>query len=718
MAEDATKSAEVATATTTQVTSSARNVFVSADRWLTHLPVMAKCNVFNGSNIILWEKTVQAALKPRKLIQHLSEEGPLEHHPDFQKWLVEEEFVFAWLLDSIAPEHMSRYASYDTSKQLWEAIRRGHSKQGNKAKIIDLIIKSYNIKQGERSVLVYSNELRDIHSELDHCHPQSTDSLARAREATNRLCQFLQGLRPEFEIVRSQLFNRDEEPTFDEAITKVMQEESRLQALKGTIEGTAYVMKGKPSSSQYQNSYQAPHPKQTNEGKGNKEELMCRYCKRMGHIKDKCWILHPDLRPPHIARAHLTYSQQGGAPQTTPKDEGIPSTLDLMQEIQKLKSMINTSSTIIGSTSMANSGKKGFLTALSTFTNNFSNIWILDSGATDHMTPLKHLFRSYKPMIPGKHVQTADGTILPVVGIGTMNIDPLGTIYNVLYVPKLFVSLVSVQRLAKIKEYNILFDDIHAYLCQKVEGWKIGLARVQKGLYYLPGSTSHALIGAEPQKFTRETTSKEAIFEIHQRMGHPSFSLLKHMYPHLFKDINVVELICDACQLGKFKRANYPSRNNRTLEPFQIIHCDVWGPSPTSDLLGNKYFLICTDDCSRFSWVFLLKTKSAVSSSIRNLCLLIKRQFGRPVKGLRTDNAKDFLNNELGEFLTSEGIKHETSCPYTPQQNGLAERKIGDTVDKVRTLLIQAHVPTNLWGFAIMTAVHLINRLPSSSLDF
>ena len=111
-----------------------------------------------------------------------------------------------------------------------------------------------------------------------------------------------------------------------------------------------------------------------------------------------------DLRPPHIARAHLTYSQQGGAPQTTPKDEGIPSTLDLMQEIQKLKSMINTSSTIIGSTSMANSGKKGFLTALSTFTNNFSNIWILDLGATDHMTPLKHLFRSYKPMIPGKHV--------------------------------------------------------------------------------------------------------------------------------------------------------------------------------------------------------------------------------------------------------------------------------------------------------------------------
>ena len=325
------------------------------------------------------------------------------------------------------------------------------------------------------------------------------------------------------------------------------------------------------------------------------------------------------------------------------------------------------------------------------------------------MTPLKHLFKSYESMIPGKYVQIVDGTLLPVVGIGTMNIDPLGTIYNVLYVPKLFLSLVSIQRLAKIKEYNILFDDIHAYLCHKVDGWKIGLARVQKGLYYLPGSTSHALIGAEPQKNTRKATSKEVILEIHKRMGHPSFSLLKHMCPHLFKDIKNIELICDACQLGKFKWANYPSRNNRTSEPFQILHCDVWGPSPTTDLLGNKYFLVCTDDYNRFSWVFLLKAKYVVSSSTRNLCLLIKRQFRKNVKGLRTNNAKDFLNNELGEFLASEGIKHETSCPYTPQQNGLAERKIGDIVDKARTLLIQANVPTNLWGFAIMTEVHLIN---------
>ena len=96
---------------------------------------------------------------------------------------------------------------------------------------------------------------------------------------------------------------------------------------------------------------------------------------------------------------------------------------------------------------------------------------------------------------------------------------------------------------------------------------------------------------------------------------------------------------------------------------------------------------------------------------------MIGQQFRDIVKGLRTDNAKDFLNKELSEFLASKGIKHETSCPYTPQQNDLAERKIGDIVDKARTLLIQAGAPLNLWGFTVMIAVHLINRLPSKTLN-
>ena len=389
-----------------------------------------------------------------------------------------------------------------------------------------------------------------------------------------------------------------------------------------------------------------------------------------------------------------------------------------MSEIQSLKSMMNSPTTVMGSTSVANSGKNQLLTFISLFTKDLTEAWILDSGATDHMTSSEKSFETYEKIAPRKHVQTADGTLLSVIGIGSMTVQPIGTISNVLHVPKLFINLISIQKLAKMREYNILFDDVNAYLCHKVLGWKIGLDKVQQGLYYLPCQNSGRMLGTEHKVAAVKKFSKEEIMEAHQRMGHPSFSLLKHLYPYLFKDFDISTLSCDACYLGKFKRTTFPATDHRKTIPFQLIHFDVWGPSPQTDVLGKRYFLVCTNDFSRYSWLFLLKEKTEVTSNIKNLCKLIKRQFREDVKGIRTDNARDFLNNELREFLESEGIKHETSCPYTPQQNGLAERKIGDIIDKSRTLLIQENVPVNLWGFAVMTAMHLINRLPSKVLSF
>ena len=476
-----------------------------------------------------------------------------------------------------------------------------------------------------------------------------------------------------------------------------MQEESRLQTLKGEVEGSVYTTKGFRHSGQNQSQYPR-NGTRTKVDRGGKNDLVCSSCKKPGHHKDKCWQLHG--RPPHLAKAHAVQnSQKGGGLDVTSKN--IPSAQDfqkMLQELQHLKTVLNSSTSIIGSTSMANSGKNEIFSSLTFFTNNITAAWILDSGATDHKTPLSHIFTSYEPVAPGKHVQTADGTLLPVIGIGVINLQPIGLITHVLHVPKLFVSLVSIQRLAKLKNYSILFDDLDAYLCSKVQGSRIGLAKIKQGLYYLPGLDSQSPVAGDLKMASVQvsTTLVEPIMKLHNKMDHPSFHLLRQMYPHMFKDIKLEVLTYDACQLGKFKRNIYPTDNNHTKKLFQILHCDVWGPSPHTDLLGHQYFLICTDDHNRFTWIFLLKHKSEVSNCIKNLCQLIKRQFGDAVQGLRTNNAKDFINNSLSQFVTYEGNRHETSCPYTPQQKGLAERKIGDIVDKARTLLIHAHALMNL----------------------
>nr|KYP63992.1 Retrovirus-related Pol polyprotein from transposon TNT 1-94 [Cajanus cajan] len=109
--------------------------------------------------------------------------------------------------------------------------------------------------------------------------------------------------------------------------------------------------------------------------------------------------------------------------------------------------------------------------------------------------------------------------------------------------------------------------------------------------------------------------------------------------------------------------------------PFYLIHTDVWGPSIVSNVSGARWFLTFIDDCTRVTWVFLLKQKSKVCYVVQHFFSMVKNQFGVSIKRIRSDNAKDYFNHGLISFCQKEGIIHESSCVKTPQQNGIAERK-------------------------------------------
>ena len=168
---------------------------------------------------------------------------------------------------------------------------------------------------------------------------------------------------------------------------------------------------------------------------------------------------------------------------------------------------------------------------------------------------------------------------------------------------------------------------------------------------------------------------KEEVVLPHRRLGHPSFTLLKTTYTQFFKELFVDKLMCDACQLAKSKKKIYPFVDSRSQVSFYLIDCDVWGPSPHTDINDFRCFLVCVDDHNRFYWIYLMKHKNEVSRILKTLCQLIKRQFEVHVQGFRTDNAKDFCNKELQEFFEHEGIRNETSCPYTPNRMGWLKGK-------------------------------------------
>ncbi|CAL9006226.1 unnamed protein product, partial [Prunus brigantina] len=178
------------------------------------------------------------------------------------------------------------------------------------------------------------------------------------------------------------------------------------------------------------------------------------------------------------------------------------------------------------------------------------------------------------------------------------------------------------------------------------------------------------------------------------------------------------DFTCDTCILAKSHRVPYPLSTNKCTTPFTLIHSDVWGPSPITAPSGVRWFVTFIDDCTRMTWLYLLKNKNEVFSHFQSFHKQMKTQFNAQIQILRSDNGGEFVNHDFQTYFQQHGIIHETTCPQTPQQNGVAERKNRHLLETARALLIGAHVPRHHWDDAIVTAVHLINRMPSGVLTF
>ncbi|KAB2630265.1 hypothetical protein D8674_007784 [Pyrus ussuriensis x Pyrus communis] len=110
--------------------------------------------------------------------------------------------------------------------------------------------------------------------------------------------------------------------------------------------------------------------------------------------------------------------------------------------------------------------------------------------------------------------------------------------------------------------------------------------------------------------------------------------------------------------------------------------------------------------------------QSDVGMVFRNFSQMLRTQYFSVIKVLRSDNGGEYINRELSEFLGDQGILHETTCPYTPQQNGVAERKNHHILETARALLLGASVPKVFWPEAVTYAVYVINRMPSRVVHF
>jgi len=174
----------------------------------------------------------------------------------------------------------------------------------------------------------------------------------------------------------------------------------------------------------------------------------------------------------------------------------------------------------------------------------------------------------------------------------------------------------------------------------------------------------------------------------------------------------------ESCKLEKHIRSSFSSSvSQRASSPFALVHSDIWGPSRIKSNLGVQYFDTFINDYSRCTWVFLMKNRSELFSIFQIFPNEIKNQFGISIRILRSDNGREYLFHSFKNFMASHGILHQTSCAYTPQQNGVAKNKNRHLVETTRTILIHGDVPQRFWGNVVLSACYLINRMPSLVLD-
>ncbi|GJU67217.1 retrotransposon protein, putative, ty1-copia subclass [Tanacetum coccineum] len=170
---------------------------------------------------------------------------------------------------------------------------------------------------------------------------------------------------------------------------------------------------------------------------------------------------------------------------------------------------------------------------------------------------------------------------------------------------------------------------------------------------------------------------------------------------------------CVSCLSGKMTRKSFPHRPERATDLLGIIHTDVCGPLRHVSRQGASYFITFTDDYSRYGYVYLLKHKHEVFETFKVFKNEVENQLGKTIKALRSDRGGEYISQEFKDYLKACGIVQQLTPPYTPQHNGVSERRNRTLLDMVRSMMNLTTLPLSFWDYALESATRILNMVPT-----
>jgi len=316
--------------------------------------------------------------------------------------------------------------------------------------------------------------------------------------------------------------------------------------------------------------------------------------------------------------------------------------------------------------------------------------WVPDSAATTHITNNSSRLQQMQPYFGNDTVMASDDNFLPITHIGSASLPSASgnlPLTDVLVCPDIAKSLLLLSKLTKDYHCSFTFDADGVLVKDKVTHKVLTMG----------SSTNEGLYKLENPKFqtfysTRQVKATDEVW--HMRLGHPNPQVLQLLANKKTIQINKsTSKVCESCRLGKSSRLPFTSSDFIASRPLERVHCDLWGPAPLSSIQGFQYYVIFIDNFSRFCWFYPLKQKSDFCSIFIKFQSLVENLLQTKIGTFQSDGGGEFTSNRFLKHLQEYGIQHYISCPHTPQQNGLAERKHCQLTERGLTLMFQSKAP-------------------------
>jgi len=636
-----------------------------------------KLEKFEGVDFRRWQKKMHFLLTSLGVAYVLSTPKPEEHEDETleatrkrNKWENDDYICRGHILNGMSNLLFDVYQFSESSKSLWDDLEAKYmAEDASSSKFLVSRFNNFKIVDG-RSVMEQFHELQSMLGSFRQ-HNINIDE-------TFIVSSIIDKLPNSWKDFRNELKHKKEKISLDDLGSHIRIEEGiRINDGQKDVNPSSstvnMVEDGKTNEKKRgnntSNQNKGKKPKVSSDGKKSRG---CWCCGKPGHLKKDCTIWKKKMSKKN--------AQVGKGDQSQPQDkQGNYCTQISHSSFENYVCMISEINGV-----------------------QVDCAWYIDSGASRHVCRDRSLFKTFMEVDNGETLFMGNDSMAKVLGKGQVELvfssGKSLILRDVLYSPELRRNLVS----------GVILNRLGFKMVYESDKFVLSKGSLFVGFGYLCDSMF---------KLSLCNTMNSSVYVVnyisslwHLRLGHVNYKKLHFMSKHgLIPDFDPRIEKCKTCMLTKITRMPFPKNVDKNNSLLDLVHSDLCDFHSTPSLGNKKYLVTFIDDYSRFCYVYLLFSKDEALDKFRIYKEEVELQTNNKIKRLRTDKGGEYYNPS---YFQSLGLVHETTAAYTPQQNGVAERKNRTLEEMVNSMLSYSGLSDGFWGEAVLTACYVLNRVP------